>query len=271
MTENSTAVTDPAVPAEWKGMDDFAAGIDGNRIPPTDRLTGQSWSLRRSDEVRAELRFRSADQVQWTRGAESGTDWYQAIEVSPDVFFLDQTFADRPHVSEVTVVHLPTARTVTIESTIAERPAPGVPQVSQRFLAGVVDPGDGRVPSGAVPGPTRDLVGWRALYRYSPHHLYEHLYLSSERYCWQCLVGEQRGHGDVDLATTWKLADDFYVFTFREFLIPVAATWLYDLAAMRSTGKFFGIGKGGAVRNAPGGAHITSLGRVQYPQDEQPI
>lgn len=271
MAEDSTAVQDWNSPADWKEMDDFAAGIDGNRIPPTDGLKDHRWQLRRSDDVVTELRFDSADQVQWTRGSESGTDWYQAIEVSPDVFFLDQTFADRPHVTEVTVLHLPTARTVTIESAIAEQPTPGVPQVSQRFFAGVVDPGDGRTPSGEIPGPTRDLVGWRALYRYSPDHLYEHVYLSSERYCWQCLVGEQRGHGDVDLTTTWKLADDFYVFTFREFLIPVAATWLYDLAAMRSTGKFFGIGRGGAVRNAPGGAHITSLGRVQYPQDGQPI
>lgn len=271
MAEDTAAVQDWHSPADWKEMDDFAAGIDGNRIPPTDRLTGRRWLLRRSDDVATELQFQSADQVRWTRGADSGTDWCQAIEVSPDVFFLDQTYADRPHVTEVTVLHLPSARTVTIESTIAGQPTPGVPQVSQRFFAGVVDPGDGRTPSGEIPGPTRDLVGWRALYRYSPDHLYEHVYLSSERYCWQCLVGEQRGHGDVDLTTTWKLADDFYVFTFREFLIPVAATWLYDLAAMRSTGKFFGIGRGGAVRNAPGGAHITSLGRVEYPRDGQPI
>ena len=60
------------------------------------------------------------------------------------------------------------------------------------------------------------------------------------------------------------------MFTFREFLIPVAATWLYDLAAMRTTGTFVGLGADGSVRVAPGGAFITVLGRVTYP-DEQPV
>ena len=95
------------------------------------------------------------------------------------------------------------------------------------------------------------------------------MYLSSVRYAWQCLVGVQRGHGDVDLATTWGLGDNLYVFTFREFLIPVAATWLYDFDAMRSTGTFLGLGGDGTVSVAPGGAFITKLGRVTYP-DEQP-
>ena len=125
-------------------------------------------------------------------------------------------------------------------------------------------------PAGAEPAPTRDLIGLRALYRYSPDHLYEHVYLSTERYAWQCLVGEQRGHGDVDLASTWKVADQLYVFTFREFAIPVAATWLYDWDASTTTGTFVGIGSDGGIRVAPGGGLITALGRVQYP-DEQPV
>ncbi|MFD0201635.1 MULTISPECIES: MoaF C-terminal domain-containing protein [Saccharothrix] len=124
--------------------------------------------------------------------------------------------------------------------------------------------------TGSAPAPTRDLIGWRALYRYSPNHLYEHVYLSAERYAWQCLVGAQRGHGDVDLATAWRLAPNRYVFTFREFRIPVATTWLYDLDALRTTGAFCGLNGDGEVRNAPGGAHIIPLGRVTYPY-AQPV
>ncbi|MFJ4656995.1 molybdenum cofactor biosynthesis F family protein [Nocardia sp. NPDC088792] len=262
--------TNAAVPAEWKALDDFAAGIDTNRLPATDGLIGQRWLLERSGGAPTDLRFRTADRVDWTSGSASGTDWYEAVEVADGVYFLARTFADRPRVSEVTAVHLPTARTITVVSTIAAEPTPGVPRVSQEFFPGTIDIGGVGRPSGEVPGPTRDLIGWRAVYRYSPNHLYEHVYLSSERYCWQCLIGEQRGHGDVDLATTWKLAPNLYIFTFREFLIPVAATWLYNLDAMRSTGRFFGLADDGAVRNAPGGAHITALGRVQYPDDGQP-
>ena len=197
--------TGNVVPADWKAMDDFAAGIDTTRIPATTRLAGTTWTIRRADGV-VTLRFKTADQVHWSGQGQSGTDWYEAVEVAEDVFFVDQTYADRPYTTEVTAVHLPSRRTVTITSTIADEPTEGRPRVSQEFAAGTVE--DGEV-TGEEPGPTRDLIGWRALYRYSPNHLYEHVYLSSERYCWQCLVGEQRGHGDVDLTTTWKLADDF--------------------------------------------------------------
>lgn len=249
--------TDP----DWKAMDDFAAGIDGNRLPASDALEGANWTIRHDDGSHTVLRF--------GKSTVDG-DWYEAVEGAPGIFFVDQTFRDTPLVSRVTIADLSTLRTLTVVSTIATIAEPGIPHVSQCFQSGVLDLGDGREPTGSRPAPTRDLIGWRALYRYSPNHLYEHVYLSSQRYAWQCLVGEQRGHGDVDLATAWKIAEGRYVFTFREFRIPVATTWLYDLDAMRTTGKFFGIGKDSTVGNAPGGALITSLGRVEYP-DIQPV
>jgi hypothetical protein len=175
------------------------------------------------------------------------------------------TYADNPMYAQVIVVDDSVGRTLTIAAAIADEPTPGRPRVSQEFTPGVLA---GAQVSGRAPHPTRDLIGWRSLYRYSPNHLYEHVYLSSERYAWQCVVGEQRGHGDVDLATTYKISDNRYVFTFREFLIPVAATWLYDLDAMRTTGTFFGLGAENAVRCAPGGAYIHELGRAVYPDDE---
>lgn len=268
-------LTGSVVPEGWKAMDDFAAGIDTNRIPATDRLTGMRWRLRHSDGTDTALEFQSGSVVRWSRtGADgssrSGTDSYEAIEAADGVFYLDQTYAGDPYRSEVTIVSLTTRRTATVTSVIAEVAPEGRPRVSQEFLAGTADLGDGVAPNGPVPHPTRDLIGWRALYRYSPHHLYEHVYLSSERYCWQCVVGEQRGHGDVDLATTWKVDEKLYVFTFREFLIPVAATWLYDLNEMRSTGKFFGIASDGTVHNSPGGAYISSQPRAEYPEGAEP-
>lgn len=249
-------------PPEWKGMDDFAAGIDGNRLPRTDVLAGRALRI-----GELELAFESGDRVEWSRGRRHGSDWYEDVEVRPGVHFLTITYQDEPLAAEVLIVNEHTGRTLAVGGRIAEEATPGRPRVSQTFTAGTLA---GATVSGDEPGPTRDLIGWRALYRYSPNHLYEHVYLSSERYCWQCLVGEQRGHGDVDLATTWSLGDNLYVFTFREFLIPVAATWLYDLDAMRTTGTFFGLGADNAVRCAPGGAYITSLGRVTYP-DDQPV
>lgn len=246
---------------KWKTVDDFAAGIDGNRLPRGNAVAGLTWTVRHDDGERRRLSF--VDESTLDDG-----DWYEAVEGAPGTFFVSRTFRDEPRRAEVVIADVTTLRTLTVESTIAPDATPGVPQVSQRFRAGTLDGGE---PSGEPPTETRDLIGWRALYRYSPNHLYEHVYLSSERYAWQCLVGEQRGHGDVDLATAWKIAENRYVFTFREFRIPVATTWLYDLDAMRTTGTFFGLNGEGEVRLAPGGAHIIPLGRVTYPGDDQPV
>jgi hypothetical protein len=237
-------------------------------LPRTDSLDGTTLVLTEQGRTPLTLEFAGSDSVEWRRGDGScGTDWYEAVLVRPDVVYLTITDKSRPLCACVLVVNRSTGRTLTVSSMIAEEPVPGQPRVGQLFRPGVID---GMPLTGTPPAPTRDLIGLRALYRYSPHHLYEHVYLSSERYAWQCLVGEQRGHGDVDLATAWGLGDDLYVFTFREFLIPVAATWLYDFDAMRTTGTFFGLGADGSVRVAPGGAFVTFLGRVVYPV-EQPV
>ncbi|GAA1337099.1 molybdenum cofactor biosynthesis F family protein [Saccharothrix algeriensis] len=256
--------------SDWKTVDDFAKGIDGNRLPRSGALVGRTWTVRHDDGGELTLTFTDESTVDWSAGDAKATDWYEAVEGAPGTFFVSLTFAATPRRSAVLVADVDSRRALTVESTIAETRTEGVPQVSQVFRPGVLDTGDGVGPKGEAPAPTRDLIGWRALYRYSPNHLYEHVYLSSERYAWQCLVGEQHGHGDVDLATAYRIGENRYVFTFREFRIPVATTWLYDLDAMRTTGMFFGLNGEGEIRNAPGGAHITSLGRVSYPE-EQPV
>ncbi|MDQ2959001.1 MAG: molybdenum cofactor biosynthesis F family protein [Actinomycetota bacterium] len=266
MTEGFDAGSGQPRPDGWKAMDDFAAGIDNNRLPRTGELAGRNIAVTDADGT-IELEFSSADAVLWTDSNGTGPAWYEAVAVRPDVYFLTISAAADPLGADVLALHTGLGRSLRIRSRIADAPTPGRPRVDQRFLPGVID---GATPTGAEPAPTRDLIGLRALYRYSPNHLYEHVYLSSERYAWQCLVGEQRGHGDVDLASTWKLAEDLYVFTFREFIIPVAATWLYDFAAARTTGTFLGLGGDGTVQLSPGGGEIIQLGRVSYP-DAQPV
>ncbi|MBE1461948.1 molybdenum cofactor biosynthesis F family protein [Kibdelosporangium phytohabitans] len=255
-------------PPDWKALDDFAAGIDGNRMQCTDALAGTSLTVSEDGRPGLHVDFRTLDELSWRRDdGTAGTDWYEAIEIRPDLYYLTITDSARPLDAKVMVVNRATGRTLTVESVIADAPTPGKPRVSQNFRPGVIK---GAEVAGEQPSETRDLIGLRALYRYSPNHLYEHVYLSSERYAWQCLVGEQRGHGDVDLATTWRFAENLYVFTFREFIIPVAATWLYDMEALRTTGTFVGLSGDGRVMVAPGGAFITLLGRVTY-ADEQPV
>jgi hypothetical protein len=126
-------------------------------------------------------------------------------------------------------------------------------------------------PTGLTPAPTRDLIGLRGIYTYSPTQCFEHIYLNSQRYAWQCIIGPLRGEGDVDLATVYKFDNNQYIFAFREFGLPVSTVFFYNWDQMRSTGKFFAIDENGAIANTPAGALIMKLSMAFYPLDAQPL
>jgi hypothetical protein len=255
----------------WSTYDDFAHALADYRLPSGD-LTGQTAALTLSDGSHLDLTFVDAQQVTW-RGdgqalAGADTDPYDAVQVRDGVWFVNLPLTSREREAVTVIFSTTTNRALVVRSVIGAEPEDGVPQVSQHFWSAVLA---GAPATGDEPVPTRDLIGKRAVYRYSPSHLYEHVYMSSERYMWQCLQGEQRGHGDVDLATTWKFDTGLYLFCFREFKIPVASVWLHDLSyQLRTTGIFLGLNSEGNAEHATGGGHIYPLGTAVYP-DVQPI
>ncbi|WP_044286367.1 MULTISPECIES: MoaF C-terminal domain-containing protein [Brucella] len=242
--------------------------MDTNRLPASDALAGTKYAIRFDDGRELSLEF-SKDKVSWKDASGSGTDAVEVVEVAPDTYFVEIIFAAKPLEAETLILNLSSRRALSILSVVrAKEETVGEPQVGQIFLPGVIAGGE---PSGMVPEETRDLIGLRAHFTYSPNHVYEHTYLSSKRYAWQCLVGVQRGHGDVDLATTYKFAEGQYVFTFREFKIPVASTFFYNFADMRSTGKFLGINGQGAIQNSPAGAFIRKASVTFYHPGQEPV
>ena len=258
-------------PAGWKHFDDFAAGIATNRLPTTPALRGQAFKITLTTGRTINLAFTADDTVAWSEANNAGADWCEALEVAPDAFFISMTFAVRPTEDEAFIINTRTRRVLSVRERVrAADEAPGEPRVAQVYAAGAL--GDPSIaPTGIEPAPTRDLIGLTAHYQYSPNHLYEHIYLSSERYAWQNLIGVQRGHGDVDLATTWKFDENQYVFGFREFIIPVASLFFYNWDAMRSTGKFLGVTRQGRIENKPAGAFIEKKCRTVYDKDRSPV
>jgi hypothetical protein len=248
---------------EWRTYDEFASGIATYRLPGAD-LSGRALTVALDDGPTLELRFEDAQHVT-CNGVD---DPYDAVAVRDDVFFVNLPLTSVEG-EALTIVYSSTShRALAVRSVIGAEDVEGVPRVSQEFWAGVTDGGR---PTGDSPGPSRDLIGKRNVYRYSPDHLYEHVYVSSQRYAWQCLEGVQRGHGDMDLSTVWKFQDGLYLFCFREFRIAVASVWLHDLGyALRTTGVFLGLTGDGRSNHSPGGGHIYPLGSVSYP-DAQPV
>ncbi|MCB1437423.1 MAG: MoaF N-terminal domain-containing protein [Rhodobiaceae bacterium] len=258
-------------PKDWKEFDDFAAGIATNRVATTDVLRGEELGIILNSGRRITLAFPAGDLAKWQDGKKSGTDWCEVLEVARDVFFINMTFSGRPSEDEVIIANLRTGRILSIRERVRdEGEAPGEPRVMQIYTPGTLVAAGGVV-SGVEPAPTRDLIGLTAHYEYSPNHVYEHIYLSSQRYAWQNLVGVQRGHGDVDMATTFKFDTNQYVFGFREFIIPVASVFFYNWDTMRSTGKFLGVTSSGAIENKPAGAFIEKKSVTTYPQGRAPV
>ena len=267
-------MSEQARPAEWQNYDDFAAGIATNRLPPSDALIGRSLRLSLPDFTLT-LQPDSRHALRWSedgaRGGSGSGDWYEAIEVAANTYFIDLLQASRPLEALTVVVNTKTLRVLAIRCRIiSAAEAAGEPRVPQDFWVGTLGD-DGRQASGSVPHESRDLIGLRTFQTYSPNHTYEHTYLSSKRYAWQCLVGVQRGHGDVDLASCYKFDEQQYIFTFREFLIPVASVFFFDFAGGRSTGKFLGVIGAGAIANNPAGAFMRKASMTFYAAEQAPV
>ena len=254
----------PEAPSDgWRTYDEFAAGIATYRLPAAD-MTGRVLSITLDDGEQLDLRFLDAERMT-CNGVE---DPYDAVAVRDDVYFVNLPLTSVDGEALTVVLSTTTHRALAVRSVIGAEDVDGEPRVSQMFWSGVTDGGE---PTGDVPAESRDLIGKRNLYRYSPNHLYEHVYVSSQRYAWQCIEGVQRGHGDMDLSTVWKFQDGLYLFCFREFRIAVASVWLHDLGyALRTTGVFLGITGDGRSEHSTAGGHIYPLGAVAYP-DAQPV
>lgn len=255
---------------EWATYDEFAAGIDTYRLPNIS-LEGRTVVLALEDSSTISLEF-GAETVTWSAtgdiAASDASDPYDAVQVRKDVFFVNLPLESREREAVTFVWSERTGRAIVAYSHIDAEYVEGEPQVKQDFYAATID---GVQASGEAPGESRDLIGMRNIYRYSPEHLYEHVYMSTERYAWQNLQGVQRGHGDMDLSTVWKLDDGLYLFCFREFRISVASVWLHDLGYnLMTTGIFLGINGKGESEHSRAGGHIYPLGTIRYP-DAQPV
>ncbi len=254
---------------EYK-FEDYASDQAANRLPQTAALVDQKLKITLESGQCFDLEFVEKNLVRWECNGQHGTDWCEVLEVAPHTYFVDVTFADRPRESQTFIANTQTRRVLGIHTLMREGNEGKEPRAVQQFSPGVL--GDPSIaPAGSKPAPTRDLIGLRALYVYSPTLCFEHIYLNSERYAWQSIVGQLRGQADVDHATMFKFDEQQYVFCFREFGLPVCTVWFYNWDQMRSTGKFFAIGEDGAIANAPAGGFIKKLSMAFYPTDLQPL
>ncbi len=114
--------------------------------------------------------------------------------------------------------------------------------------------------------PTAGLVGKRVEYVYSGTEKYEHIYLNEDLYTWQCLEGSEKGLADTDRCHHRLIADDLYLFVWREKVVPTLGVVLVDWRAKVSNGKLFGYEGGdfGALSTTPISSQATLLNVTTY-------
>ena len=260
---------DARTPAAPPTAGTVASGLSVNRLPSTRRLGGRELTFILDDGTGASLTFDEAGTRARWHGlpglASRGEAVADVVDAAQGALFIDLLPVDAPVSTFNAMIDERTGHALLVTTHMREPAQRGTSRFEQAFVAARLD---GIPQQGPAPSPTRDLLGRRALYRYSADTIYEHVYLNPRWYAYQCIKGLRKGDAGSDPTSYWKLGEDLYVVTWREILIDIAAVFLYDMRAMRTTGKAWGLpGQATEVRNIPAGAFIEALSTTGYPDD----
>lgn len=252
---------------------------ENNALPAITDLNGRTISLHFENGWVVEHTFIDEKRLSWqiTKGeadALQGNEHYVATRPRQDIYFID-FIKSGERASSVSLV-LDFARGVFL-AVLGQLPEAGesltpfltriaqgkeLTAVKADFLRGSIDAPV--TASDALPQSTLELVGKRVEYRYSPYELYEHIYLNDRYYAWHCIEGSEKNLGDTDACHYYKIADELYLFAWREKIVPTLGVIMIDLAALKTTGKILGYESNdfGAVRNFSVGAYARVVSAI---------
>lgn len=247
-----------------------ASGLSVNRQASTDELVGQSLKFETEAGKIVDLEF-ITDGVAWTAlpgitYAAAGTCETDVVEVAPEVLLITLKLPAATLETMQVIFDQSTRRAFFVASKFSDLQAPFArkTRLTQTFTNAVVQ---GETARGAPIEATRDLLGLRALYHYSEDTVYEHIYLNSKWYSYQCLKGMRAGDCGTDEASYFKVRDGVYVVTWREILIDLAAVFVYDMDAKRATGMAWGApGDLSEPKYIPTGAWFEKINEPGYPE-----
>lgn len=241
----------------WLPLDGLAPGFDAHRAPRSTDLAGFGWTAVFPDGERIRYDF-ALDTVR-SAGERAGCE---VFEVDAGLYYAQFQHTADPTRATSLVLDLTGGHALLVRSRIGaatQRPT----AVSQEFRVGALV---GIPPAGEPPAPTRDLLGRRVLWRYSPGHVYEHVYLTEQWYTFHCLAGPERGLADTDACAYYRLRPGIYLFAWREKVIPCAAVTVADHRLFRSHGALFGLDeRGTGTTHFTFGAHGQLLSHTVHP------
>lgn len=246
---------------EWPSVSVMLDGFGQQTLLSSEALAGTSLRVQDDQGTTTEYMFRDMASLEWTAGTLRGAGNYKAIEARPGIFIIDFVRGEGVTAENVTIVFDRNNGAVTtgisrfVELNGRTR---ATTEFSHANLAG----------SGATHERSDGLVGKRIFYRYSDIETYEHIYLNLGTFTWHCLRGGEMGLADTDRCTTWKVADDLYIFFWTEKVMTVEAVLLVDLKEERSIGRMFGWDDTlGTTLVLPFNSRLSVLNTTTYPED----
>ncbi|MGE7955579.1 molybdenum cofactor biosynthesis F family protein [Pseudomonas sp. NPDC089530] len=266
---------------EWITVGALAEGFaaDNHVLPGRDDLAGRNLTLHFANGGRIEHHF-GAQSLRWQDNTNnaSGESSYRATSIRSGIYLVDflkpanqQTHSvslilDLPrNIFTAVIGQLPSQAETRVDLFSRALAGSELTSVRAQFLHGSID----APPSADSPqhGPTEELVGLRNQYVYSATEAYEHVYLNRNFYSWQCLKGVEQGLADTDRCHYYKIAEQLYLFVWREKIVPTLGLVLIDLQAGRTDGKIFGYQGTDFTTpsNFPVGALAHVLNRTTHP------
>jgi len=252
---------------------------ENNTLPPITDLVGRTISLHCENGWIINHTFTDGEHLSWRMSegegdVRQGNEFYVATRPRQNIYFVD-FIKSGEHATSVSLVldfnrnvflavmaRLPDAEEALTPFITRIAQGKELTSVSADFIRGSIDSplkeGD------ILPEVTRNLLGKRIEYRYSPFELYEHIYLTDSYYTWRCIEGSEKGLGDTDTCHYYGIDDELYLFVWREKIVPTIGVIMIDFKAMKTTGKIAGYESNdfGAVRNFTVGAHARIVSNV---------
>lgn len=241
--------------------------IMANRLPSTTALDGSDVTLELANGAGFDLSF-AGGRVRWQLAdggaATEGEDEYDAVEVRPDLFFVDFCTGDRDRAVSIVLDRGRGRSLVLINDLVDDGDGS---RLVVRSSAARVSTNDDYDPIEA----TGELTGRRLFCEYSDGVALEHIYVNSRVLAWQWLktpLPELAHEVGVESTMYWKIDDSLYLLhSMGDGAIEL--TLLLDFEQKRNVGRLFGQGMVDFVDERCG-ARITLLGQTDYPNGYRP-
>jgi len=253
---------------EWTQISGIAVGLDEQRLPSTQALSGQRITLNADGAPPISLDFRDETSLRWDASGNETQETYDAVEVAPSLFIAGICHKGEARISTTLALDLASGHATRVKGHLPSVTQADTSLVSRVHAGGelspvqvdfdhwtIESPGTPSPPGGTPHPRTRDLVGKRLVYTYGDGGVYEHIYLNEQRFTWHCLRGPEAGLADTERCDFYRIRPDVYLFSWREKIIPTLGVVLVNTEEMRSNGFITGIDtRSGEVSHFPVGA-----------------